>query len=78
MGTILNEKNGFLCFFHPSCPRGALEYNIPYTITLAAARATLDPIRAQKRGKLEVKSLQEYNGMIGQPMLGGERATGKN
>jgi len=42
----------------------ALEYNIPYTTTMAAARATLDAIRAQKRGKLEVKSLQEYHGMI--------------
>jgi len=42
----------------------ALEYDIPYTTTMAAARATLDAIRAQKRGKLEVKSLQEYHGMI--------------
>jgi carbamoyl-phosphate synthase large subunit len=42
----------------------ALEYNIPYTTTMAAARATLDAIRAQKRGKLEVKSLQEYHEMI--------------
>jgi hypothetical protein len=31
---------------------------------MAAARATLDAIRAQKRGKLEVKSLQEYHGMV--------------
>ena len=42
----------------------ALEHNIPYTTTMAAARATLDSIRALKRGKLEVKSLQEYHGMI--------------
>lgn len=47
-----------------SIRRGALEYNIPYTTTLAAARATLDAIRAMKRGRLEVKSLQEYHEMV--------------
>jgi carbamoyl-phosphate synthase large subunit len=47
-----------------SIRRAALEYNIPYTTTLAAARATLDAIRALKRGKLEVKSLQEYHAMV--------------
>ncbi|HEX9883465.1 MAG TPA: carbamoyl-phosphate synthase large subunit [Desulfobaccales bacterium] len=47
-----------------SIRRVALEYNLPYTTTLAAARATLDAIRAQKRGKLEVKSLQEYHEMV--------------
>jgi carbamoyl-phosphate synthase large subunit len=48
-----------------SIRRAALEYNIPYTTTLAAARATLDSIRALKRGRLEVKSLQEYHEMMG-------------
>ena len=43
----------------------ALEYNIPYTTTMAAARATLDAIRALRRGKLEVKSLQEYHRVVG-------------
>ena len=47
-----------------SIRRATLEYNIPYTTTLAAARATLDSIRAMKRGKLEVKSLQEYHEMV--------------
>ena len=47
-----------------SIRRAALEYNIPYTTTLAAANATLASIRARKRGKLEVKSLQEYHGMV--------------
>jgi carbamoyl-phosphate synthase large subunit len=47
-----------------SMRRVALEYNIPYTTTIAAARATLDAIKAQKRGKLEVKSLQEYHAMV--------------
>jgi carbamoyl-phosphate synthase large subunit len=45
----------------------APEHNIPYTTTMDAARATLDAIKAQKRGKLEVKSLQEYHGMINKP-----------
>ena len=39
----------------------ALDYSIPYTTTMAAGRATLGAIRALKRGKLEVKSLQEYH-----------------
>jgi carbamoyl-phosphate synthase large subunit len=43
----------------------ALDHNIPYTTTMAAARATLDAIRALKRGKLEVKSLQEYHAKVG-------------
>ncbi len=47
-----------------SIRRAALEYNTPYTTTLAAARASLDAIRALKRGKLEVKSLQEYHEMV--------------
>ncbi|MCK9376143.1 MAG: carbamoyl-phosphate synthase large subunit [Syntrophobacterales bacterium] len=47
-----------------SIRRAALEYNIPYTTTLAAANATLASIRARKRGKVEVKSLQEYHGMV--------------
>jgi len=44
-----------------SIRRAALEYNIPYTTTVAAAKATLHAIRAMKEGKLEVKSLQEYH-----------------
>jgi carbamoyl-phosphate synthase large subunit len=58
-----------------SIRRGALEYNIPYTTTLAAARATLDAIRAQKRGKLEVKSLQEYHEMVGKRIAGEVQGT---
>jgi carbamoyl-phosphate synthase large subunit len=48
-----------------SIRRAALEYNIPYTTTVAAARATLESIRAMKQGKLEVKSLQEYHEGVG-------------
>jgi carbamoyl-phosphate synthase large subunit len=48
-----------------SIRRAALEYNIPYTTTLAAAKATLAAIKALKEGKLEVKSLQEYHEMVG-------------
>jgi len=48
-----------------SIRRAALEYNIPYTTTVAAARATLESIRALKQGKLEVKSLQEYHERVG-------------
>jgi carbamoyl-phosphate synthase large subunit len=44
-----------------SMRRAALEYNIPYTTTIAAAKATLEAIRTLKEGKLAVKSLQEYH-----------------
>ena len=47
-----------------SIRRAALEYNVPYTTTLAAAKATLHAIRTLKDGKLEVKSLQEYHEMM--------------
>ena len=47
-----------------SIRRAALEYNIPYTTTLAAAKATLHAICTLRKGKLEVKSLQEYHEMI--------------
>jgi carbamoyl-phosphate synthase large subunit len=44
-----------------SIRRAALEYDIPYTTTIAAAKATLEAIRAVKTGRLEVQSLQEYH-----------------
>jgi carbamoyl-phosphate synthase large subunit len=47
-----------------SIRRAALEYNIPYTTTFAAAKATLRAITTLKEGRLEVKSLQEYHEMI--------------
>jgi carbamoyl-phosphate synthase large subunit len=59
-----------------SIRRVALEYNIPYTTTLAAARATLKAIRAMKRGLLEVKSLQEYHEMVKEVAPGLKRASG--
>jgi carbamoyl-phosphate synthase large subunit len=52
-----------------SIRRVALEYNIPYTTTMAAAWATLDAIRALKQGKLTVKCLQEYNEMVAPGVL---------
>jgi len=48
-----------------SIRRSALEYNIPYTTTIAAARATLEAIRKLKTGALEVRSLQEYHATLG-------------
>ena len=47
-----------------SIRRAALEYDLPYTTTVAAAKATLEAIRAVKTGQLEVKSLQEYHKTI--------------
>ncbi len=59
-----------------SIRRAALEYNIPYTTTVSAARATLAAIRAMKRGLLEVKSLQEYHEMVKEASPALQRATG--
>jgi len=47
-----------------SIRRAALEYDIPYTTTMAAARATLEAIRAVRTGRLEVLSLQEYHASL--------------
>ncbi len=47
-----------------SIRRAALEYNVPYTTTIAAARATLEAIKTLKSGALEVRSLQEYHATL--------------
>ncbi|UCF83114.1 MAG: carbamoyl-phosphate synthase large subunit [Desulfobacteraceae bacterium] len=44
-----------------SIRRAALTYKIPYTTTLAGARATALAIKAITEGKLEVKAIQEYH-----------------
>ena len=40
--------------------RGALMYNIPYTTTIAGARAVSEAIRALQKEKWQVRPLQEY------------------
>ena len=45
-----------------SIRRTALTFNIPYTTTLAGAKATALAIKAMKEGALNVKTLQEYHG----------------
>ena len=45
-----------------SIRRTALTLNIPYTTTLAGARATALAVDSLLQGKLEVKTLQEYHG----------------
>jgi carbamoyl-phosphate synthase large subunit len=42
--------------------RTALTFDIPYTTTLAGARATAMAISAMRRGTMEVRTLQEYHG----------------
>ncbi|MFZ0448376.1 MAG: carbamoyl-phosphate synthase large subunit [Desulfatiglandaceae bacterium] len=44
-----------------SIRRAALTFNIPYTTTLAGARATALAIKALEEGQLDVKTLQEYH-----------------
>lgn len=41
--------------------KAAIKYKIPYMTTMAAAKATVEGIRAAKSGKFEVKSLQEFH-----------------
>jgi carbamoyl-phosphate synthase large subunit len=45
-----------------SIRRAALTFNIPYTTTLAGARATTLAIRVMIAGELGVKTIQEYHG----------------
>ncbi len=44
-----------------SIRRTALTFNIPYTTTLAGARATALAIKAMAKGLIEVKTIQEYH-----------------
>jgi carbamoyl-phosphate synthase large subunit len=43
--------------------RGALMYNIPYTTTIAGARAVSEAIRALQKEEWQVRPLQEYYAM---------------
>ncbi len=45
-----------------SIRRAALTSNVPYTTTLAGAKATVSAIRAMLREDLTVKTIQEYHG----------------
>ncbi len=47
-----------------SIRRTALTLNIPYTTTLAGARATALAIKAVIEGELDVKTVQEYHGKL--------------
>jgi carbamoyl-phosphate synthase large subunit len=47
-----------------SIRRTALTMNIPYTTTVAGARATAQAIKSMKESPLEVKTLQEYHASI--------------
>jgi carbamoyl-phosphate synthase large subunit len=44
-----------------SIRRTALIFGIPYTTTLAGARATAQAIRSMMKGDIEVKTIQEYH-----------------
>jgi carbamoyl-phosphate synthase large subunit len=39
---------------------GAVQYKIPYTTTLSGAQAVVNAIECMKKGKLQVKALQDY------------------
>jgi carbamoyl-phosphate synthase large subunit len=41
--------------------RTALTFNLPYTTTIAGARATVQAIKSMIEGKVEVKTIQEYH-----------------
>ncbi|MCP4667526.1 MAG: carbamoyl phosphate synthase large subunit, partial [Deltaproteobacteria bacterium] len=44
-----------------SIRRTALAFHVPYTTTLAGARATVLAIQSMREGELEVKTIQEYH-----------------
>ena len=45
-----------------SIRRAALTLNVPYTTTLAGAKATVSAIRSMNREELQVRTIQEYHG----------------
>ena len=47
-----------------SIRRTALTFNIPYTTTLAGARATALAIKAMSEGRIDVRTIQEYHSRI--------------
>ncbi len=59
---IINTVSGKKTVSESSAIRiAALALNIPYTTTLAGARATAQAIRALQKGRVEVRTLQEYH-----------------
>jgi carbamoyl-phosphate synthase large subunit len=48
-----------------SIRRAAITFDIPYTTTVAGAKATALGIKSMAQGELNVKTLQEYHGGIG-------------
>jgi carbamoyl-phosphate synthase large subunit len=46
-----------------SIRRAALNFDIPYTTTVAGAKATALAVKCMIEGKLDVKTLQEYHGL---------------
>jgi carbamoyl-phosphate synthase large subunit len=62
---VINTPTGKLSAHDDSYIRKtAIKYKIPYITTLAAALAAARGIRANRRGRGNVKSLQEYHGDI--------------
>ena len=45
-----------------SIRRSTLVLGVPYTTTIAGAKATALAIKSMSAGKIEVKTLQEYHG----------------
>lgn len=44
--------------------KAAIKHRVPYITTMAAAKATVEGIQAAKKGKMAVKSLQEFHANI--------------
>ena len=62
---IINTPSGKQSEYDDSYIRkSAIKYGIPYITTMAAARATVKGITELKKGEKDVKSLQEYHGLI--------------
>jgi carbamoyl-phosphate synthase large subunit len=47
--------------------KAAIKYKVPYITTMAAAYATVQGIAASLKGRGEVRSLQEYHALLGEP-----------
>ena len=65
MALVINTPSGGLSVHDSySIRRTALDYNIPYTTTVAGARATAEAIRSIIQGKVTVQALQDYHQKI--------------
>lgn len=62
VAMVINTPSGGISVHDSySIRRTALDYNVPYTTTVAGAKASAEAIRSILQGNLTVKALQDYH-----------------